>query len=508
MSDQRRRSTSRIKQTNERSILLSETENEGLFNLLGRNCVTLASAVVQLYLSEPPSHQHWNKKTCGVACFVKDNPKRSYYIRIYDIKKGQMLWEQELYNQFIYKTPREYLHTFEADNCQAGLNFASEDEANKFKTVVQGKLFERQRKKHEKKLQQKQSTNTSPPVVSALSSINESQPLSNITLTVKKPEEKSAAVKDKKKDKKKKKLTKEDISGPTAFRHVSHVGWDPNKGALDMDKVDPDMKNLFESIGIHNDLDEETVDFIYDFVEKHGGMDAVKKDLENRTTPMLPSMAPPPVPPTSRHTSKPPPAPPSRTNAAGPPPPPPNRAGAAPPPAPPNRNKPMGTPPPVPPSSGSSLGMPFAKPPAAPPPPPLGMSGSAPPPPPLPPVAPPPMAPPPPPLGGPSIGGDRAALFDQIQQGAALKKVTPSESPHETDSRSSLLQQIRSGTHTLKKVDPSQMEEHSTATEEQEGIVGALARALANRQRRIQGSDEEDDDDSDDDVSDDDEWDD
>ena len=32
-----------------------------------------------------------------------------------------------------------------------------------------------------------------------------------------------------KKDKKKK-LTKEDISTPTAFRHVSHVGWDPTKG--------------------------------------------------------------------------------------------------------------------------------------------------------------------------------------------------------------------------------------------------------------------------------------
>lgn len=34
-----------------------------------------------------------------------------------------------------------------------------------------------------------------------------------------------------KKDKKgKKKLTKEDISTPTDFRHVSHVGWDPNTG--------------------------------------------------------------------------------------------------------------------------------------------------------------------------------------------------------------------------------------------------------------------------------------
>ena len=28
----------------------------------------------------------------------------------------------------------------------------------------------------------------------------------------------------------KKRLTKEDISRPTNFQHISHVGWDPNRG--------------------------------------------------------------------------------------------------------------------------------------------------------------------------------------------------------------------------------------------------------------------------------------
>ena len=36
--------------------------------------------------------------------------------------------------------------------------------------------------------------------------------------------------KDKGKGKKKVRLTKEDISTPTDFRHVNHVGWDPQKG--------------------------------------------------------------------------------------------------------------------------------------------------------------------------------------------------------------------------------------------------------------------------------------
>ena len=32
------------------------------------------------------------------------------------------------------------------------------------------------------------------------------------------------------KKKKKGKLRKEDISLPTNFQHISHVGWDPNRG--------------------------------------------------------------------------------------------------------------------------------------------------------------------------------------------------------------------------------------------------------------------------------------
>jgi len=33
-----------------------------------------------------------------------------------------------------------------------------------------------------------------------------------------------------KKEKKKPKLTKEDISTPSDFRHIGHIGWDPNNG--------------------------------------------------------------------------------------------------------------------------------------------------------------------------------------------------------------------------------------------------------------------------------------
>lgn len=46
----------------------------------------MSSAVVQVFMADRNSS--WNKKCCGVACLVKDNPQRSYFIRVFDIKVG------------------------------------------------------------------------------------------------------------------------------------------------------------------------------------------------------------------------------------------------------------------------------------------------------------------------------------------------------------------------------------------------------------------------------------
>ena len=51
-----------------------------------------------------------------------------------------------------------------------------------------------------------------------------------------------------------------------------------------MKKLDPEMKALFEQIGIddQSNVDEETIDFIYDFVDKHGGVEALRKELPSK----------------------------------------------------------------------------------------------------------------------------------------------------------------------------------------------------------------------------------
>ena len=62
---------------------------------------------------------------------------------------------------------------------------------------------------------------------------------------------------------------------------------------------DPDLKSLFEQVGIsHNQLkeDKEMAKFLYDFIDQHGGIDAIKREQQQqrRAPPPAAPVAPPP----------------------------------------------------------------------------------------------------------------------------------------------------------------------------------------------------------------------
>ena len=83
---------------------------------------------------------------------------------------------------------------------------------------------------------------------------------SKASVTVKNP-----GSKKKSKDKgKKPTLRKEDIGKPMDFRHVQHVGWDPDRG-FDLDGVDSRMLGFFEKAGVSRSQleDATTREFIY-----------------------------------------------------------------------------------------------------------------------------------------------------------------------------------------------------------------------------------------------------
>jgi len=494
-------SGSRAENVHIKSELLSDRENQDVFDIIGKRCFSLATTIVQLYMALPSSRDRWTKQHVGVASLTKDNGKRSYFLRVVDLMHKEVVWEQELYTNFTYNAVQPYFHVFESDTCNAAFNFANQNEAEKFKWKVDEKLKAREQRRIDRKNQQTKKL-PSPPVPAAAPESNVLRPINENVNEIARspsPSQNISGPPNKKKgkvDKKKKgKLSKADIGLPSDFRHVGHVGWDPN-GGFDVDNIDPKWKKLFDSAGItEKELeDEETSQFIYDFVEKHGGIDKAAAEMENlnRLPPSDGSSAPPPPPPSrgaprppQGRVSAPPPPPPSR---GGPPPPPPSRNASGAPPPPPAR----GGPPPPPPGRN------VPPPPRAP-----GTGGPAPPPPPPPPPpqAPPAPGPPPPPPPSSSGGPGRGALLDQIHHGTRLKKVDQEQRQSVApEGRDALLDAIRKGKE-LKTVSHDQND--TPASPEPVGMAGALMKALQERNKHIQSSDDEGDDDDD---FDDEEW--
>ncbi|XP_028277409.1 neural Wiskott-Aldrich syndrome protein-like isoform X2 [Parambassis ranga] len=503
--------------TNVGSILLTPQENEALFNHLGRKCITLSSAVVQVFTADRNSS--WNKRCCGVACLVKDNPQRSYFIRVLDIRDGKMMFEQEFYNNFSMNLSKPYFITFAGDTCQVGLNFASEEETKRFRSQVTELMGKRQRKTEKRRDPPNGPTlpmatvDIKNPEINSVQRYHNNSQVNNIVHS-------SFPKREKKSKGKKKRLTKADIGTPSNFQHIGHVGWDPNTG-FDLNNLDPELKNLFDMCGISEAQlkDKETSKVIYDFIEKKGGVEAVKNELRRQAPPPPPSRGGPPPPP-PHHSSAPPPPPPARGRGAPPPPPPSRAPVSAPPPPPPSRPG-ISAPPPPPPSRGSlppppppaHASLPIAPPPPPPPPAssiPSSTGAPPPPPPPPPPPGPPPPAPPPLPSEGdggdsslPSPGG-KSALLSQIREGTQLKKVEQKERPVSSTGRDALLDQIRQGIQLKSRDDNT--EPAPAAPPPSAGIVGALMEVMQKRSKAIHSSDEDDDDEDDEDFEDDDEW--
>ncbi|XP_061530747.1 WASP actin nucleation promoting factor b isoform X3 [Phycodurus eques] len=461
----------------------------------------------------PHNPSTWSLQHTGVVCLIKDNPQRSYFFRMYDLKAGRQLWEQELYNQIVYSaSPQLYFHTFAADDCQVGLNFAQQQEAEAFRNAVVGKINQRSNRQERGSLPPVPPDKTS----GSRSSFHKASadiPSPDIAPRYRLMRSASSLRAGKgKKDKKDKKkgLSKADIGAPSGFKHVSHVGFDPNN-------LDPDLCNLLSQAGIGEDemRDEQTSQLVYNIIERSGGMEAVKREVHR-------GAAGPPPPPPGRQGPLPPvpgsansvPTPPR--GRSGPLPPIPvhsQRAprGAVPPPPPSNRGCPPPAQGPPPPSSKSSpvpsSGSAHNAPPPVPPPHHQRTAGFLPPTAPCPPSrgvcgdpAPPPPPLPPPPLQLPSDPRTPPPAPFGSQPPPAASSLT------RADTRGALLDQIRLG-KKLRNVSECQDQMASPPAESSEGIVGALMMVMHKRSKVIHSSDESEEEGAAD-EDDDDEWDD
>ncbi|KAK9760795.1 hypothetical protein K7432_014809, partial [Basidiobolus ranarum] len=263
------------------------------------------ATVARLYVAYPDPNV-WNYTgIMGALAFVSDKTAPgSFFFRIVDLNgTGGILWEQELYEGFQYVDERPFFHTFTLENCSAAFSFADDHEAK----VLFKKVSKREdgNKVKKSKSVRESSTKTSK---------------SGLFFT----QSRSSGKKNKGK------FDKSMISGPSDFRHVGHIGFDPDTG-FSTENIDPEWMKLFDQLGelgfSKEQLeDKDTQKFICYYVLARGGpnVGATPAAPAGNTNASIPPPPPagrknaPPPPPASRRQAPPP--PPSR-NTRGPPPP-------------------------------------------------------------------------------------------------------------------------------------------------------------------------------------------
>ncbi|KFB52280.1 hypothetical protein ZHAS_00020398 [Anopheles sinensis] len=499
---------------NRPSLLLTNEENDQLFRLLGRRCQTLSTAVVQLYTTQSPAHASWVKRCTGALCFIKDNLRKSYYFRLYCLKANLMVWEQELYDKIEVTQPKPYLITFEGQDGIVALNFATEDEAAGFMSTTLTTVHNRNRRRD---------------AVPAFQ-----QPYPAHQQQQQQPHSQQLGSQSHQKPRKVKgmgKLSKADIGTPSNFKHVTHVGWDPHSG-FDLSGEEDTLKPFLAKAGVRDQhlKDRDTCAFIYDFIQTNNVLGQVKWEssgkkqkppapppvpVRSQTQPTqaessegFPSLSPQhahlPILPHEQHQNQ------AGGNTA--PPLQPDNGQRNPPPPPPHRTLPP-LPPTTPPKVAGSGGPPAV---TRPPPPLQSAPGPPPPPPPPPAMTGGPMPPPPPPAMMPPVKGlapaipggaaggaqdDRSALLDSIRKGTTLKKVDQSAlstGSSSGDTRGDLMYEIQKGFQLRPVADrelgnaPGDRNSAGGGDVGTDALADALRRALAERGRVIQPSDEED----------------
>ncbi|KAF2749073.1 WH1-domain-containing protein [Sporormia fimetaria CBS 119925] len=97
-----------------------------------------AVAVARLYIAYP-DRQRWTYTGLqGAVVLANDLVGHTMWLKLVDISPSNrgVIWDQEIYDSFAYNQDRTFFHTFELEECLAGLSFSDEKEAKTFKKKV------------------------------------------------------------------------------------------------------------------------------------------------------------------------------------------------------------------------------------------------------------------------------------------------------------------------------------------------------------------------------------
>ncbi|RMD42919.1 hypothetical protein DV735_g2194, partial [Chaetothyriales sp. CBS 134920] len=118
--------------------ILSEADKETVKRTIPKaSNKILAVAVARLYVAYPKRNRWTWTGLQGAAVLCNDLVGNTFFLKIVDISSAHrgVIWDQEIYDTFQYNQDRTFFHSFELEHpdCMAGLSFADEKEAKKFK---------------------------------------------------------------------------------------------------------------------------------------------------------------------------------------------------------------------------------------------------------------------------------------------------------------------------------------------------------------------------------------
>ncbi|SPQ19653.1 4dcbd744-696d-42b8-b848-a65bbe4b152e [Thermothielavioides terrestris] len=93
-----------------------------------------AVAVARLYIAYPNRSRWTYTGLQGAVVLANDLVGNTYWIKMVDISPGNrgVIWDQEIFENWNYNQDRVFFHTFELEECLAGLSFVDEKEAKQF----------------------------------------------------------------------------------------------------------------------------------------------------------------------------------------------------------------------------------------------------------------------------------------------------------------------------------------------------------------------------------------
>ncbi|KAI1140732.1 hypothetical protein F5Y05DRAFT_284342 [Hypoxylon sp. FL0543] len=116
--------------------ILSEEDKETVRRVVPKHTNKIhAVAVARLYVAYPNPSKWTYTGLQGAIVLSNDLVGNTYWLKLVDVSPAGrgVIWDQEIFDTWSYNQDRTFFHTFELEECLAGLSFVDEKEAKQFK---------------------------------------------------------------------------------------------------------------------------------------------------------------------------------------------------------------------------------------------------------------------------------------------------------------------------------------------------------------------------------------